>query len=123
MDELKPCPWCGEAVEDTVIEGSTFRWRMVAGCCTSGPEVRHNTLADDQVAAEAQSRADAITAWNRRPADVDASQPQQGAVDAFDAGWRMAAAWADRDDLLADMDSSAYKTERGAALAAHGKGG
>lgn len=65
-ETLKPCPWCGDEVGDDVIVGSTFRWRMVAGCCTSGPEVRHNTMADDQVAAEVESRAAAIAAWNRR---------------------------------------------------------
>lgn len=64
---LLPCPFCGEQLSSvSVSEGSTFRWRKVDGCCTDGPEVRHDTMADDQVAAEAQSRADAIAAWNRR---------------------------------------------------------
>lgn len=65
--ELKPCPWCGEKLTSIrVSEGSTFRWRKVDGCCTDGPEVRHNTLADDQVAAEADSTRRAIEAWNTR---------------------------------------------------------
>lgn len=65
--ELLPCPWCGQPLEDwKVVEGSTFRWRQVDGCCTPGPEVRHHTLAEDQEAAERQSTEDAITAWNTR---------------------------------------------------------
>lgn len=66
-EKLMPCPWCGGEMDVvSVIEGSTFRWRMVSGCCTDGPEVRHHTLAEDQAAAEAQSRAAAIAAWNTR---------------------------------------------------------
>jgi hypothetical protein len=37
-------------------------------------------------------------------------------IAAFEAGWRMAAEWAKRDDLNADMDSPAYIAERKAAL-------
>lgn len=36
---------------------------------------------------------------------------------AFAAGWRQAAAWANRSDLLADVDSPAYMRERDIALA------
>jgi hypothetical protein len=65
--ELAPCPWCGDELAGvSVSEGSTFRWRKVDGCCADGPEVRHDTMADDQAAAEVDSRARAIAAWNRR---------------------------------------------------------
>lgn len=65
--DLLPCPWCGEKLASvSVSEGSTFRWRKVDGCCDDGPEVRHNTMADDQEAAEVESRAAAIAAWNTR---------------------------------------------------------
>jgi hypothetical protein len=63
---MLPCPWCGEAVEPFIQEGSTFRWRSVAGCCTNGPEVRHDTLAADQNAANVDSVRRAIAAWNTR---------------------------------------------------------
>ena len=54
--ELLPCPWCGEELSvASVSEGSTFRWRRVDGCCTDGPEVRHNTMADDQEAHQLSS--------------------------------------------------------------------
>lgn len=66
--ELLPCPWCGGKIEGNVSEGSTFRWRKVDGCCTDGPEVRHNTTAPDQGIAEHESRIAAINAWNTRAA-------------------------------------------------------
>lgn len=67
--ELLPCPWCGDDLTSVaVVEGSTFRWRRVSGCCTDGPEVRHDTLTNDQSAAEIDSRERAITAWNTRAA-------------------------------------------------------
>lgn len=73
-EALEPCPWCGEPMAHVVvIEGSTFRWRKVQGCCTDGPEVRHDTLAKDQKAAEADSRARAIATWNRRAPRLEAA--------------------------------------------------
>lgn len=73
--ELLPCPWCGAPLSKaTVIEGSTFRWRVVQGCCADGPEVRHDTMADDQAAAEADSTRRAIEAWNTRGSPL--SEPQ-----------------------------------------------
>lgn len=65
-EELLPCPWCGAAVGAIVEHGSTFRWRAVVGCCTPGPDVRHATTAEDQDAAEADSKRRAIAAWNTR---------------------------------------------------------
>ena len=71
-EELKPCPWCGDPLTVVnVVEGDTFRWRRVQGCCADGPEVRHDTMADDQAAAEVESHAAAITAWNTRPESND----------------------------------------------------
>ena len=69
---IKPCPWCGESLKEArVIEGSTFRWRALQGCCTDGPEVRHDTMADDQAAAEEDSTKRAIEAWNTRAGDAN----------------------------------------------------
>ena len=80
--KLLPCPWCGEALASvSVSEGSTFRWRKVGGCCADGPEVRHDTMADDQVAAEVESRAKAITAWNTRANVIHHTAPLQYALD------------------------------------------
>jgi hypothetical protein len=67
--ELLPCPFCGGKPVPAVVEGSTFRWRAVQGCCTNGPEVRHDTMAVDQEAAELDSERRAIEAWNRRTPD------------------------------------------------------
>jgi hypothetical protein len=82
---LLPCPWCGcELSSVSVSEGSTFRWRKVDGCCTDGPEVRHDTMADDQAAAEADSEERAIEAWNNR---AHLAQPAL-AVDVVAWRWR-----------------------------------
>lgn len=65
--KLKPCPWCGEALQEArVVDGDTFRWRKLQGCCTDGPEVHIDTLADDRVAAEERAAQAAIDAWNTR---------------------------------------------------------
>jgi hypothetical protein len=89
--ELRPCPFCGEPPVAKVVEGSTFRWRFVLGCCTPGPEVRHNTMADDQEAAERESTADAIAAWNRRPRTFTAAEVAE-AFAGLEAKWRDKAA-------------------------------
>lgn len=65
--ELKPCPWCGgQLKEGLVLEGETFRWRRVQGCCTDGPEVRIDTLSDDREEAEREAKEQAYEAWNTR---------------------------------------------------------
>lgn len=64
---LEPCPFCGRELDTaSVSQGSTFRWRKLDGCCVDGPEVRHDTMAQDQTAAENDSRSRAIKAWNTR---------------------------------------------------------
>ena len=87
LPELLPCPWCGRAYdgEPVVSEGSTFRWRKVEGCCTDGPEVRHDTLTHDQVAAEVESTAAAITAWNTR-ATTSTKLPELPEPGAYSSG-------------------------------------
>ena len=68
--------------------------------------VKHEaaSLADAQVIA--------LEALTQRPA------AQAGEVElAFDQGWRMAAEWANRDDLIPDMDSPHYAKERSDRLA------
>lgn len=79
-EALLPCPWCGDPVEGHVTEGTTFRWRKFTGCCTDGPEVRHDTMAADKDAAEIDSERRAIAAWNRRAALA----AQSGAVEVPD---------------------------------------
>ena len=73
---MKPCPWCGGEVGPVVEEGARFRWRRVTGCCADGPEVRHDTMADDQAAAEVESRQRAIDAWNNRATQPVATEEQ-----------------------------------------------
>ena len=78
--ELKPCPWCGDSLKvGRVVEGDTFRWRRVQGCCADGPEVRHDTLAENQAAAHEDSERRAIEAWNTR-----STQPPAVGVDVSD---------------------------------------
>lgn len=68
--ELKPCPFCGSKSVD-IREGSTFRWRIVVctGCEATCGEIRHDTMADDQVKAEVETHARAIAEWNARDED------------------------------------------------------
>lgn len=69
LTKLLPCPWCGGTLKDgVVLEGDTFRWRRVQGCCTDGPEVRIDTLSDDRELAEQQAKEQAYDAWNTRAA-------------------------------------------------------
>jgi hypothetical protein len=60
--------------------------------------------------ADAMERA-AIDVVRRRHAQQHAD---------FEAGWRTAANWMDRDDLIADIGSQAYLDDRAKALAASG---
>ena len=58
-DELKPCPFCGEASESKIIlssSGMGVEFVACLACGTDGP-------------AE-QTKAEAIAAWNRRAADA-----------------------------------------------------
>ena len=81
--KLLPCPWCGEELRVVnVSEGSTFRWRKLDGCCADGPEVRIDTMADDQAKAEADARADAIRAWNERAPNPMLAENERLRVDA-----------------------------------------
>lgn len=88
-EALLPCPWCGETMRlpPSVTEGSTFRWRKVDGCCGDGPEVRHDTMAEDQSAAEVESRAAAIAAWNERAPAIAALSAQADTKQAEPCPW------------------------------------
>lgn len=52
--ELKPCPWCNNAIELHVggFENSKWFWVMCDGCGCSGPE--------------ASTKEEAINKWNKR---------------------------------------------------------
>jgi|GEM_PF-940329 len=51
------------------------------------------------------------------PQPAPAPHPAVPVVEAFAEGWKMAADWANRDDLLPDMDSPQYAKERDERLA------
>lgn len=70
VDVLLPCPFCGSSEGIEIHEGSTFRWRIgyCLGCGASAGEIRHNTLATNQVEAEAESHIRVREAWNTRAA-------------------------------------------------------
>jgi hypothetical protein len=94
MNDLAPCPWCGMELtgEPHVREGSTFRWRLLSGCCTDGPEIRHDTMADDQAAAEVDSTQRAIDAWNQRESwrSIETAPKDGTLIDVFAEGYRFA---------------------------------
>lgn len=48
-----------------------------------------------------------------------AAAPEPVRVDAYAAGWRNAAKWASRDDLISDIGSPAYERDKAAALSAN----
>lgn len=113
---MLPCPWCGDPLASvSVSEGSTFRWRRAQGCCTDGPEVHHDTMADDQQAAEVDSRRRAIEAWNSRAAPpgwklvpVESDEDMQYAATDEQVGGHchMCSAWAcARDDARRVWDA------------------
>ena len=107
--ELLPCPWCGDELTDcTVSEGSTFRWRKVDGCCTDGPEVRHNTMADDQEEAERDSTRRAIEAWNLRAPD----QATEALRAERDAAFRMSRCECASDECCANLVKHQQRAER-----------
>lgn len=82
--ELKPCPWCGDSLKVVrVVEGDTFRWRRVQGCCADGPEVRHDTLAENQAAAHEDSERRAIEAWNTRASQGAAAGVPAGLIESL----------------------------------------
>jgi hypothetical protein len=68
-DALLACPFCGiTPTEANVIEGTTFRWRVVVcDCGVVGPEARKNTMDHSAEAEQAGCRA-AIKEWNTRAA-------------------------------------------------------
>lgn len=72
---------------------------------------RHDT-------AEALRAALAAPQPSRQPLSDDQCKPESAELmqRAFAAGWMVAAAWANRDDLLADMWSPAYLVEMAKAL-------
>jgi hypothetical protein len=87
IEALDACPWCGQKMERAIVsEGSTFRWRKVDGCCADGPEIRHDTMADDQEAAEVDSRRRAIEAWNDRDPTIRRALATLAAVEAAPVG-------------------------------------
>ena len=57
-------------------------------------------------------------AWWGYQAGRAALQSQDREDAAYEAGWRNAALWADRGDLIADIGSAEYERDRDAARAA-----
>ena len=126
--ELMPCPFCGgnaRKVKHSAGSPGTIgydRWHGVAcaGCnaCVGARDRRFRTSAA------------AIAAWNTRTPQP--TQAQVGAVPLdearrlFDAGWRAAALFCDREDVVADgiIGFGACPQFEAAFSAAHGiKGG
>lgn len=57
-----------------------------------------------------------VFAETYEPTEDESSQRAPQAAALFEAGWRTAANWMSRDDLLADIGSSAYIKDRDAAI-------
>lgn len=67
----------------------------------------------DREARSAQTQSGATVGTQALKPDVQ----EVSREDAFEAGWRTAANWMERDDLIADIGSPAYVADRDAALA------
>jgi len=88
---------------------------MVAHWVMSEPNA-HVRLGDEQFEA-AISGIIERRLWAMPKRDTTPQPAPPVPVDAFAEGWRMAADWANRDDLLPDMDSPQYTKERDERLA------
>src|SRR5690606_265749 len=90
----------------------------VDGCCADGPEVRHDTMADDQVAAEVESRAAAIAAWNRRAqsAEIEALRAEVERANSWNASVSVcrdhAADIVDGPCVICALDAAEARAER-----------
>lgn len=72
-----PCPFCGGTKIETQ-EGSTFRWWYAScgECGAQAGEIRRQTLGEGTNEEwDAQARADALAAWNRRAALAPSPEP------------------------------------------------
>ena len=48
VTDVLPCPFCGSTEGFYVVEGSTFRWRVIScRSCGEGTEVRHKNNSDE----------------------------------------------------------------------------
>ena len=56
MDELKPCPFCGESAVETRTDDNGISWYIFCNDC-------------GVMCGYAMSKKDAIEAWNRRSSD------------------------------------------------------
>lgn len=119
---LLPCPFCGEHGV-TVIEGSTFRWMFAAcdHCGASVSEVRVQTIGyGTREEWAAAGKAEALAAWNTRAVAPMLRGDANRLAEAYEAGWIEASRWANRQDLVSDIPSPAYKRDRDASLARYG---
>ena len=74
MNTLKPlpCPWCGDP-DPKPVRGETYRWMVVkCGCGAQGPEIKARLSGESPQDVNAKAEAEAIEAWNRRTAAIDA---------------------------------------------------
>ena len=103
---LLPCPFCGCAPTTIErpdnIDGTQFFYAIACYCG------HHSACAHKMAVRKTPeiAKADAIAAWNTRAPQP--TQAQAGAVPLdearrlFDAGWKAAARFCDREDVVAD---------------------
>ena len=68
MDQIKPCPFCGEAGDANILEGlGSDEWGVVCeGCQAQGPPARVGCRDEDESKEPIDLECECIELWNKR---------------------------------------------------------
>lgn len=119
--DLLPCPFCGGCSEldsqQFFVDYQGHPSKQVAAYCVGSCGATITLCYGDTPDMEFEHRVAYVREqWNRRA--LPSAELERDALHAaYYAGWKKAASWAKRDDLIYDEGSMAYDADRDAALA------